>query len=53
MFKLCEFEGRCNNEDVNCDSCQYNDNAVLQDYFEWNGEGEEPTQVELDDAICH
>lgn len=52
MFKICEFEGRCNNEDVDCEFCQYNDITTL-DYFEWNGEGEEPTQQELDDAICH
>lgn len=51
MHKLCEFEGRCNNEDVDCEFCQYNANACTQDFFEWNGEGEEPTQEELDDAI--
>ena len=49
---ICEFEDRCNNADVNCEFCQYNLEACTQDFFEWNGEGEEPTQDELDDAIC-
>lgn len=53
MFKICEFEGRCSNEDVDCEFCQYNDDVILQDFFRWNGEDEEPTQEELDDAICH
>ena len=53
MYKICEFEGRCVNEDIECDFCQYNEDAILQDFFEWNEEGEEPTQQELDDAICH
>ena len=53
MFKDCAFEGRCSNEDVECEFCQYNAYACSQDLFEWNGEGDEPTQVELDNAICH
>ena len=53
MFKNCKFEGRCTNEDVNYEYCQYNDDAMLQDFFEWNGEEEEPTEEELDDAMCH
>lgn len=52
MFKNCEFEGRCMNENIDCEGCIYNLDASL-DHFEWNGEGEEPTQVELDNAICH
>lgn len=53
MFKLCDFEGRCENEDIDCEYCQYNANAIFQDFFDWNGEGEEPTQVDLDDAVWH
>ena len=53
MFKNCEFEGRCENEDMNCEYCQYNDYEVLQDFFSWNGESEEPTQEELDNAVRH
>lgn len=37
MYKQCEFEGRCNNEDVDCEYCQYNAYACTQDLFEWNG----------------
>ena len=53
MFKDCEFEGRCSNEDIECEFCQYNAYACSQDLFEWNGEGEEPTQEELDNAVRH
>ena len=53
MFKDCEFEGRCSNEDIECEFCQYNAYACTQDLFEWNGEDEEPTQEELDDAVRH
>ena len=51
MFKDCEFEGRCENEDIDCEFCQYNAYACTQDLFEWNGEGEEPTQEELNNAV--
>lgn len=51
---ICIFEDRClNANDSECDFCQYNEEAHTIDYFEWNGEGEEPTQNELDDAICN
>lgn len=47
----CVFEDKCLNEGQECDFCQYNADAVLQDFFEWNGEGDEPTQEELDENI--
>lgn len=52
MFKNCEFEGRCANENKDCNICIHNLDASL-DYFEWNGEDEEPTQEELNKAMCH
>lgn len=50
MFKNCEFEGKCTNENVDCNICIYNLDASL-DHFEWNGKDKEPTQKELYDAI--
>lgn len=47
----CKFKELCENADVDCDYCQYNWEACLHDNFEWNGEGEEPTQAELDEEM--
>lgn len=49
----CDFSDRCENEGVDCDYCQYNPDACTTDNFVWNGEGEEPTQEELNNAICN
>lgn len=48
---ICFFEDRCSNADIECDYCQYNPDACTKDYFDWNGEGEEPTQEELEENI--
>jgi hypothetical protein len=47
----CAFSGRCINESNECDFCQYNPESCTQDFFEWNGEDEEPTQAGLDKEI--
>ncbi|MCC0642552.1 MULTISPECIES: hypothetical protein [unclassified Clostridioides] len=47
----CKFKQRCENKNSDCDYCCYNPSAYLEDAFEWNGEGEEPTQQEFADAI--
>ena len=45
----CAFEDRCVNAGTSeCEFCQYNPEACTQDFFEWNGEGEEPTDEEKD-----
>ncbi|EOE7167656.1 hypothetical protein KWL52_006480 [Clostridioides difficile] len=47
----CKFKQMCKNRYTDCDGCCYNPSAYLEDSFEWNGEGKEPTEEELDDAI--
>ena len=47
----CKFQDKCSSFGVECDFCQYNPNACMQNYFEWDGTGEEPTEKELDEAI--
>jgi len=50
MLKNCEFEGNCNMENIDCEVCTYNLYVYL-DSFDWNGDSEEPSQIDLDDAI--
>ena len=45
----CSFEDVCYNYNDECERCMYNPCGTTMDYFEFNGEGEEPTQKELDD----
>lgn len=46
----CIFKEVCFNSplgDDKCDSCMYNPDATTMNYFDWNGEGDEPTEEEL------
>lgn len=45
----CQFEKKCYNFTLSCYECMYNPNGTTLDYFEFNGEGDEPSQEELDD----
>ena len=47
----CKFEDICDSGNNGCDFCSHNPEACTQDFFSWNGEGEEPTQDELDNEI--
>ena len=47
----CRFENLCKNADIECEFCQYNRDACLYDYFEWNGEDEEPAKEELEEEM--
>ena len=50
MLKNCEFEGNCNMENIDCEVCTYNLYVYL-DSFDWNEDSEDPSQVDLDDAM--
>lgn len=50
----CAFEERCINAGTtDCDFCQYNSDAITQDFFEYdeNCGLEKPTSEELDNEI--
>ncbi|HBH1807210.1 TPA: hypothetical protein KRM61_000834 [Clostridioides difficile] len=47
----CKLKEICENKNRDCDYCCYNPKAYLEDAFEWNGEGKEPSNEELDDAL--
>lgn len=46
-YRCCKFMEVCSNFG-DCDFCHHNPDACTQELFEWNGEGEEPTQEELE-----
>lgn len=47
----CKLKDVCENKNSGCENCCYNPEAYLEDGFEWNREGKEPTREELDDAL--
>lgn len=47
----CKFEEKCYNYQSDCDGCMYNPYSITMDYFDFNREGEEPTQEELDSKV--
>lgn len=48
---LCEFKELCVNFMSDCDFCHHNPGSCTQGYFEWNGEGVEPTEEELEEEM--
>lgn len=51
----CVFEEKCYNYGNSCNECMHDDSSTTLNYFEFNGEGVEPTSEEIDnhfDAIC-
>ncbi|NJJ37427.1 hypothetical protein GSQ51_19435 [Clostridioides difficile] len=47
----CKFKQMCENKNSDCEYCCHNPDACLEDAFEWNGEGKEPTEEELCDVL--
>ena len=48
---MCPFEEICYNEGSECECCQYNPESCTKNFFDWNGQGTQPTEDELDKAI--
>lgn len=47
----CPFRDTCYNQHFSCHECMYDPNSITSDFFEFNGNGEEPSQEELEENI--